>query len=310
MLTILTRELLVSFRRGTPHALITANALVLACLAAAIAAISATVSPWVAPPIGATSTPTPTSLISTLVGWRGPGLFLLLSAWLALLSAFVAPAAGARTVTAERGDATLDLLVGSGVKPLALVAGKWLGACAQVVLVLASGAPAFALAWLFGGVPLRTALLTVGVLVALAALLVSVGMLAAALVRGELLPTALGAFIASLLFFATAAAFVAGALGGPPGLVRAGVANPLLALVATNGELADTLGKTLGLPAPGLPLRLTASLAGRDLTAPLTLVVGFLYAGVAVLLLPLVAMLLEPYHHLKTGRLRRAAARS
>ena len=310
MLTVLTRELLVSFRRGTPHALITANALVLAALAAAVAAVSASVSPWVAPSIGATSSPTPTNLISTLVGWRGPGLFLLLSAWLALLSAFVAPAAGARTVTAERTDATLELLVGSGVKPIALAVGKWLGACAQVLLVLASGAPAYALAWLFGGVPARTVLLTVGLLAAHAALLVAVGMVAAVLARGELLPTALGAFVASLIFFATAAAFVGGALGGPPALVRLGVANPLLALVSANAELADALGKMLGLPSPGLPQRLTATVAGRPLGAPLTFVIGVLYAGLAVLLLPLVAMLLEPYHPLKTGRLRRAAVRS
>lgn len=303
------RELLIAFRRGTPHALITANALGLAALAAAVAAISSTVSPWVAPPIGTTSAPTTTNLLTVLVAWRGPGLFVLLAAWLALLSAFVAPATGARTVTAERTGATLELLIGSGINPLALVFGKWLGACAQVVLVLASGTPTFALAWLFGGVPLRTVLLTVGLLVAHAALLVAVGMLAAALARGELLPTALGAFVASLLFFATAAAFVGGTLGGAPLLARVGLANPLLALIAANGEMADALGRTLGLSAPGLPLRVTATV-GREVAAPLPIVVGFLYGGIAVLLLPLVALLLEPYHRIKTGRLRRAAARA
>src|SRR5262245_33711038 len=110
MLTVLTREILVSFRRGAPYALLTANALVLAGLAAAVIAVSGTISPWVAPPIGATSSPTPSGLPAMLVAWRGPALFLLLCAWLALMTAFIAPAAGARALTAERNGATLDLL--------------------------------------------------------------------------------------------------------------------------------------------------------------------------------------------------------
>jgi ABC-2 type transport system permease protein len=307
MLTVLTRELLVSFRRGTPYALITANALVLAAVAAGVALLSTTVSPWIAPPIGATSSPTPTNLITALVAWRGPGLFLILAAWLALLSAFVAPAAGARTLTAERADHTLELLVGSGIHPLALVVGKWLGACLQIAMVLLSGAPAFALAWLFGGVGPRTVVLTVGLLLAHAALLVAAGMLAGALMRGELLPTALGAFVASLLFFSTAVAFVAGLVNNSVHLTRVGVANPLLALVAANTDLAEALAKALGAPS-NLPLRLTATIAGRDLAAPLTVPSVLLYAALALLCLPVIAMLVEPYHGAKTARLRRAAA--
>jgi ABC-type transport system involved in multi-copper enzyme maturation permease subunit len=232
-----------------------------------------------------------------------------MAAWLALLSAFVAPAAGARTVTAERADNTLGLLVGSGVHPLALVAGKWAGACLQVTLVLLGGVPAFALAWLFGGVGLRTVLLTVGLLVAHAGLLVAVGMLAAALMRGELLPTALGAFMASLLFFATLAAFVVGMVNGAPPLARIGVANPLLALVGANGELAEALARAVGLPG-NLPLRLSATVAGRELSAPLTMVAGLFYGALALFCLPPIAVLLDPYHSTKTARLRRAAART
>lgn len=308
MLTVLARELLISFRRGTPYALVTANAIVLALLAAAVALLSTTVSPWVAPPIGATAAPTPSNLLTALVAWRGPGLFLIMASWLALLSAFVAPAAGARTVTAERADNTIELLVGSGVHPFAIVAGKWLGACLQVGLVLLGGAPAFALAWLFGGVGPSTILLTVGLLAAHAAMLVAVGMLAAALMRGELLPTALGAFAASLLFFATLVAFVAGMANGAPLLARIGVANPLLALAAANGELAEALSRSVGLPGT-LPLHLSGTLFGRDVSAPLTLVAGLVYGALALFCLPPTATLLEPYHRAKTARLRRAAAR-
>ncbi len=305
MLTVLSRELVVSFRRGTPYALLTANALVLAALAAAVAAISGTVSPWVAPSIGATASPAQTGLVAALIAWRGPVLFLVLAAWLALLTAFVAPATGARAVTADRADATLEMIVASGVPAGALVVGKWLGASLQVVLVLLGAAPAFALAWLFGGVGIKVAVLTVGLLLAHAGLLVAIGMLAAALMGGELLPTAAAAFAASLLFFVTAAAFVVGLAGGEASLVRFGVANPLLALTAANPELTAALAKGLAVPPSALPIHPSATITGRALGAPLPVVAGLLYAALGLLLLPLVALTLDPYHPLKTARLRR-----
>jgi len=308
MFTILTRELVVSFRRGTPYALLTANALVLAALAAAVAAISSSVSPWIAPSIGATSASAPTGFVAALLAWRGPALFLLLAAWLALLTAFVAPATGARALTADRGDATLDMLVASGVPAGGLVLGKWLGATLQVALVLLSGAPAFALAWLFGGVGPSVVALTACLLLAHAGLLVAMGMLAAALVGGELLPTAAGAFLASLLFFATASAFVVGVANGETSFVRLGVANPLLALAAANPEFAEALAKAAAVPVGALPVHPTATLTGRALGAPLPVLSAALYAALAALVLPLVALNLDPYHPLKTARLRRRSA--
>lgn len=303
MLTILFRELIVACRRGTPYALLTANGVLLAGLAAAVAALSGTVSPWIAPSIGATSAPVPTGFAAVAIAWRGPSLFLLLAAWLALLTAFVAPASGARTITPDRDDSVLESLVGSGISMASLVIGKWLGGVLQVALVLISGVPAFALAWLFGGVGPKVVLLTIGVLVAHAGLLVAFGMLGAVLLDGELLPTAVGSFLSTLVFLGTAVALVAGLVNNSSLLVMVGVGNPLLGLLGANQGLAEALAKAAALPGP-LPLYPTTTIAGRILSTPVPIVTAALYGAGALLLLPLVAIAIDPYHPLKTIRLR------
>src|SRR5436190_14013555 len=108
MLTILKRELLITLRRGTPYGLLALNAAILAGLAAVVSALAGTISPWQAPSIGSTSTPTPTGLGPTLIAWRGPVLFFILSAWLATIASVVAPLGGARALTSERASGTLD----------------------------------------------------------------------------------------------------------------------------------------------------------------------------------------------------------
>ena len=177
MIAVLQRELLVGLRRGTPYGLLAANALLLAALAVAVGAVAGTISPWTAPSIGSTTAPTATGISATLVAWRGPVLLFVLTSWIALVASATAPLGGARALTAERSTGTLDALIGSGVSPLGLVLGKAVGAGVQVVLVMLSGAPAFALVWLFGGVSLRVVLLAAGLLLAYACLLVVVGLL-------------------------------------------------------------------------------------------------------------------------------------
>src|SRR5204863_2429969 len=110
-----------------------------------------------------------------------------------------APLGGARTLTAERAAGTLDGLIGSGVSSFGLVLGKAVGAGLQVVLVLSSGAPAFALVWLFGGVSARVVLLAAGLLLAYAGLLVVIGLLVGAILPGELPPAVVGGAIGALL---------------------------------------------------------------------------------------------------------------
>jgi ABC-type transport system involved in multi-copper enzyme maturation permease subunit len=306
MRAVLKRELLTALRRGAPYALLAANALLLAGLAAAVGALSATVSPWTAPSIGATTAAAPTGLWPTIVAWRGPALFFLLTSWLAVIATVAAPTIGARALTYERRAGTLDDLIGSGVGPLAILFAKLVAACLQLGLVLLSAAPAFALVWLFGGVGPRVVGLAAAFLGAYVVFLVALGLLAGALASGDLLPAALGSFAGALLLVATLVGFATLAVAGRAGAPLLAGLNPLIDLLAANRELAEALDRVL--PAAfDVPLRPTVDLFGRSVGGPLPLVAGLGYALLGLALLPLAAAVLDPFHPLKTLGLRRAA---
>jgi ABC-type transport system involved in multi-copper enzyme maturation permease subunit len=304
VIAVLQRELLVGLRRGTPYGLLAANALLLAALAIGVAAVAGTISPWTAPTIGSTTSPSPTGLGPTLIAWRGPVLFFVLATWMAALASLTAPLGGARALTAERAAGTLDALIGSGVSPLALVVGKAIGAGLQVVLVLLSGAPAFALVWLFGGVSAQVVLLAAGLLLAYAGFLVVLGLLIGTILPGELPAVVVGSTVGGLLMVGAMVGFVIAFLSGAGKAAGAlALASPLVGLLTANRELAEALARTIpGLPA--LPLRPTLEVAGRSLGAPLPFVSGLLYGLIALALLSLAAALVDPYHPLKTLRLR------
>ncbi|MSQ37813.1 MAG: hypothetical protein EXR61_05825 [Chloroflexi bacterium] len=304
MIAVLQRELMVGLRRGTPYGLLGANAFILAALAIGVSAVAGTISPWTAPAIGATSAPSPTGLGPTLIAWRGPVLFFVLTAWIAIVASATAPLSGARSLTAERSAGTLDGLIGSGTGSFALLLGKALGAGAQVVLVLLSGAPAFALVWLFGGVSVRVVLLASGLLLAYAGFLVVLGLLLGAVLPGELPPAIVGGTVGWLLMAGALVGFLVALASGFVTTAGAlALASPAVGLLAANRELAEALARAFpGLPS--LPLRPTLEIAGQSFGAPLPFVAGLLYGLLALALLSLAAALVDPYHPIKTLRLR------
>lgn len=304
MIAVLQRELLVTLRRGTPYGLLALNAAVLAGLAAVVSALAGTISPWVAPTVGATSSPAPTGLGPTLIAWRGPVLFFVLATWLALVASVVAPLGGARALTAERAAGTLDGLIASGVSPVGLIVGKALGTGYQVGLLLVSGLPAFALVWLFGGVGPMVVLAAVAVLGAYTAFLVVLGLMAGALLPGELPPAILGGAVGGLLLFGTLIGFVVGAGTGAAATASTlALVNPVVGLFAANRELAEAVLKAIP-GAPPLQLRPASQLFGATLGGPLPLVMAAFYLALTLSLLSLAAVAVDPYHPLKTLRLR------
>lgn len=64
----------------------------------------------------------------------------------------IAPGITAGSVSAEREHGTLDLLFLTPQSTLALVAGKFLGAVAQTVMVILAGLPVVSVVFVFGGV--------------------------------------------------------------------------------------------------------------------------------------------------------------
>lgn len=306
MLAVIQREMILGLRRGTPYLLLCINGLLLAGLALAVSAISGSVSPWVAPSIGSTAAPVPNGIIPTLVAWRGAALFFLLALWLAILTTFLAPAIGARTIGGERRSGALATIIASGQPPMRTVAAKLIAGALQIGMVLFSGLPAFALAWLFGGVSPRVALLAAGLLAAYALLLVAIGMLFSAAIAGDLLPAATGGLVGTLLLLAAPIGVVVGTVVGQAAAVAPLAAiSPLTALLTANPELTDALVRASG-SALQLPTRPGLTVAGQAMSAPLPGVTILGYGLVVLLLIPLIAAILDPYHPVKTLRLRRA----
>jgi ABC-type transport system involved in multi-copper enzyme maturation permease subunit len=83
----------------------------------------------------------------------GSQLFSTLSLGAVVLLAFITPALTAGGLSGERERRTLDLLLVTRASPLGLVLGKLLGSLLYVLFLLAASLPAFALVYLYGGVP-------------------------------------------------------------------------------------------------------------------------------------------------------------
>jgi ABC-type transport system involved in multi-copper enzyme maturation permease subunit len=85
----------------------------------------------------------------------GVQFFTILSVGFVILLAMITPALTSGSVSGERERKTLDLLLIAQASPLGVILGKWMGSVFYVLYLLAASLPAFALVYLFGGVPLR-----------------------------------------------------------------------------------------------------------------------------------------------------------
>jgi ABC-type transport system involved in multi-copper enzyme maturation permease subunit len=185
----------------------------------------------------------------------GTQLFSSLALGFVLLLAFITPALTAGAVSGERERRTLDLLLVTPASPLGLVGGKLLGSLLYILFLLAASAPAFALVYLFGGVPLRYLVLTLVVAATTAVTHASLGLLLSALLRR----TVTASVVAYLLVFGLVLAlpFAAGVAGlarqgqGPSGGPTAGppppflYASPLVALASALPAGSSSVGVPL-----------------------------------------------------------------
>jgi ABC-type transport system involved in multi-copper enzyme maturation permease subunit len=83
----------------------------------------------------------------------GSQLFSTLALGAIVLLSFITPALTAGAISGERERRTLDLLLVTRSSSLGLVVGKLLGSLLYVLFLLAASLPAFALVYLYGGVP-------------------------------------------------------------------------------------------------------------------------------------------------------------
>ncbi|MFZ5817643.1 MAG: ABC transporter permease [Bacillota bacterium] len=83
----------------------------------------------------------------------GAQFFAILATGFVVLLALVTPALTAGSISGERERKTLDLLLITQASPLGVIIGKWLGSVFYTLFLLTTSLPAFALVYLFGGVP-------------------------------------------------------------------------------------------------------------------------------------------------------------
>jgi ABC-type transport system involved in multi-copper enzyme maturation permease subunit len=131
----------------------------------------------------------------------GAQLFSTLMLVVVLLLAFITPSLTAGAVSGERERRTLDLLLVTRSSTLGLAAGKLAGSLVYVLFLLAASLPAFALVYLFGGVPPRYLVLALVVAITTAITHASIGLLLSSVFKRTALATALTYFVVIVLVF-------------------------------------------------------------------------------------------------------------
>ncbi len=92
---------------------------------------------------------------ATITPMLGIQLFTVLALGFVVLLALVTPALTSGSISGERERKTLDLLMLTQASPLGVIIGKWMGSVFYILYLLAASLPAFAVVYLFGGVPLK-----------------------------------------------------------------------------------------------------------------------------------------------------------
>lgn len=131
----------------------------------------------------------------------GTQLFSTLGIGAVLLLAFITPALTTGAISGERERRTLDLLMVTRSSPLGLAVGKLLGSLSYVLFLLVASLPAFALVYLFGGVPAIYIIMILAVAAFTALAHASLGLLLSALLRRTLVATVVAYVIVLFVIF-------------------------------------------------------------------------------------------------------------
>ncbi len=204
--------------------------------------------PTLIPAIGtSTGAGAPSVTIQSLVASsRGVFLFVTLSICSAAAVLAVAPAVASSALSSEREAGTHDLLLGTGMPASALIFGKLVGAVAFVLLMSLTTVPGFAIAWMFGGVSPRDALMALALLLSTVLFISACGILISSLVQSSVLASLYCYGIAFMLGYGTLLLYVVGASIQNEAIVRPVLAfNPFVALATIPDQLAGQVAQTM-----------------------------------------------------------------
>jgi ABC-type transport system involved in multi-copper enzyme maturation permease subunit len=305
VIAVLKKELQVWLRRPATFGLYTL--MVLATGGIVVLGTATVLSQGVGPVPALFSTGvTNTSGVNALLtAYRALWLFLVGALCLLLAASMVAPAIASASFQGEREAGTYELLLSTGVSPLALVLGKLGGAVAFVLLLLGTALPVFAAAWLFGGVtPAEAgpALLVVALSVLLFAAL---GVFFSTFVPSSLAAALYAYLVINLMTLGTAAIYLVAAS------VRLGdtaaplvYLNPYLAVLAASEPLRQDLSGLLPLSQRALLPAPPQQVFGMSIALPHWAATSGLFALASVALVAVSAIIVDPLHPLKARRVR------
>lgn len=247
-------------------------------------------------------TPSASPLMTVVGEYRGGIIFLGLLVWLLALAALAGPAFSAGAIVRDRRSGRLDRVLTDAHRAEVVAVAKLVTGLIPLGIVLATCGPSVSFAWLLGGLATPDALASIGVLLAAAVLVAATGLVCSALATSEV--TALVASYLALggLFLGPlvtgAALILAGSRAAATTILSV---DPFIALLSVQGSLTSAL--TRRLLSDGPSLRLTWAVGHARV--PVWTADIVLYALVAVALVWLTSVAIEPLHPIKTWRLRR-----
>jgi hypothetical protein len=255
--------------------------------------------------VTARADPATPTLASILGEHRGGIAFLIVMLWLLLVATALAPAFIAATIVRDRRAGRLDrILLDTGRADLVAI-GKLFGGLIPMLMVLLVAAPAASFAWMIGGITRFDAVSEALTVLLLVVLVAAISLLCSAVARTETEALLASYCAIACVFLVPLAATAILIASGQSDLANAIASfDPIVALLAGQPELMRSLARLVSdtLPSPPVVWTLREPLT---LTAPVWAVDAAAYAVLAVALIWLSGVALEPLHPLKTRRLRR-----
>ncbi len=262
--------------------------------------------PTLVPVIGSSvASATAVSLPGLVGSYRGVFLFIAMAFCVMMALSVVAPAVASTAVSGEREEGTFDLLLASGLPPSSIVVGKLAAAVGFVLLIVLTAVPGFAMAWMFGGVPVVDVILTVLLLLAGLCLFAAIGLFCSALGRTSAVAALYAYGLIFVLGTGTFGLYLIGASFQMEPAVRPLLAlNPFVVLFSVPEQISGQVAQVL----PFQYRALLDSNAQQDLFGlgsvryprwALTLVLYFL---LTVLLVVLSTVAIDPCHRWKGHR--------
>lgn len=258
----------------------------------------------VVPPIGSSSPPSAT--LPGLIARNRAVLLFLSVAWCSLLTlGVVAPAVAASAIGTERERQTLDVLVSTGLSPLAIVLGKAATAVSFVLVLAATALPAYAATWAFGGVGLNLILMTALVLTVSVVMLVAVGIFFSAWAPSSLVAALFAYCVTFFLGPGVVALYLIGSTSQSAEWLRFLLyLNPFLALASLPEPLAEQVASFFPATVKGLLVQRPLEIWGQAYRIPPWSGTLFLYSVGSLALLFGAAARVDPLRSRTPGRVR------